>query len=161
MKRFLLWLWKVLPLSVGMQFVALWLMNRKFILGVVGVVVDEEGRILLLDHSYRNEFPWALPSGWVRRREQPGEAMARELREEVRLEVKDMTLLGLHLDPDLARADISLCCRPAEPGAMPVPSDVEIRAAGFFRPREFPHPLRSDQQSLADQALRRLGFKKV
>jgi len=142
-----------------MQFAALWLLNRKFLLGVVGVVVDEDGRVLLLDHSYRNDFPWALPSGWVRRDEQPGEAMARELREEVRLDVKDMTLLGIHLDPVVARADISLVCRPSQPGARPLPADVEIHAAGFYRVEDFPRPLRGDQLALVRKALERLGFE--
>ncbi len=142
-----------------MQFAALWLLNRKFLLGVIGVVVDEEGRVLLLDHSYRKEFPWALPSGWVRRGEQPDQAMVREIREEVHLDVKDMTLLGICLDQSLPRADITFVCRPADPGARPVPADLEIRAAGFYRTGAFPDPLSEDQSGLVKEALRRLGFE--
>jgi len=156
-KRFLLWLWRVLPLSSGLQFALLWLINPKFLLGVVGVVVDDRGRVLLLDHSYRNESPWALPGGWLRRGEQPAEALVRELREEVGLEVTDVTLLDVHLDPSVPRADISLVCRPARPDARPVPADVEVRAAGFYHLESFPHPLREDQTALIRRALRRLG----
>jgi ADP-ribose pyrophosphatase YjhB (NUDIX family) len=141
-----------------MRFLAVWLLHQKFILGVLAVVVDNEGRVLLLDHVYRSEFPWALPSGWVRRGEQLEEAITREIREEVRLEVKDVTLLRIHLDPSVPRVDITFLARPAAPGARPVPSDPEIRGAGFYFLQTTPRPLRADQLSLAEEGLRRLGF---
>ncbi len=124
----------------------------------MAVIVDDGGRILLLDHSYRNEYSWALPSGWVRRGEQPAEAVAREIREEVSLRVKDVTLLNLWLDPSLPRADLSFVGRPAESGAEPVPSDPEIRAAGFYSLDALPAPLRRDQMNLVLEAFRRLGL---
>ncbi len=162
MKRFLLWLWKVLPLTRGMQFAALWIMNRKFLLGVNGVVVDGDGRILLLRHSYRNDYPWGLPSGWVKRGEQPGEAILRELREEVGLEARAVSVLDVRIDRNLPRVDLTLLCRPCAPVAARLrPRDVEIQVAGFYRPGQFPGPLIDPQPEMIERGLAVLGDPRV
>lgn len=157
-KRFLLWLWRVLPLTRGMQFVALWLMNRKFLLGVNGVVVDSDGRVLLLRHSYRNDYPWGLPSGWVKGGEQPEAAIVRELREEVGLDARVICVLDVRIDHDLPRVDLTLLCRPSAPVTARLrPRDVEIQAAGFYRPGEFPGPLIDPQPEMIERGLAVLG----
>jgi 8-oxo-dGTP diphosphatase len=158
MKRLLLWLWKNLPMTAGMRFAALWLMNRKFLLGVNGVVVNEDGRVLLLYHSYRRDYPWGLPSGWVKRGEQPEEALIRELDEEVGLAVRVLALLDARIEPGLSRLDLTLLCRPLTPGATaPQPQDIEIQAAGFYRPGEFPGPLIRVQEEMITRGLALLG----
>jgi len=110
LKRFLLWLWRVLPMTRGTRFAALWRLN----LGVIGVVVDDAGRVLLLKHSYRNEFPWGLPAGWARRGEQPEETIVRELQEEVGLRVRVVSVLDARIDRTLPRTDLPLLCRPVD-----------------------------------------------
>jgi ADP-ribose pyrophosphatase YjhB (NUDIX family) len=55
--------------------------------GAVGVVFDPAGRVLLVEHAFRTDFPWGLPGGWVEHGEEPRDAVARELREELALEV--------------------------------------------------------------------------
>ncbi len=54
--------------------------------GALAVVVRPDGRLLLVDQAY-NEG-WALPGGDLRRGETVGEALARELREEIGLQVR-------------------------------------------------------------------------
>lgn len=80
--RFLLWLWRVLPLTAGQQWPLLWVINAKFLLGVMAVAFDEQGRVLLLHHTYRNRHPWGLPGGWLGAGESPAQGALRELREE-------------------------------------------------------------------------------
>jgi ADP-ribose pyrophosphatase YjhB (NUDIX family) len=62
--------------------------------GAVGAVFDAEGRVLIVEHAYRTDFPWGLPGGWVEPGEDPAHAVARELREELNLEVEVCDLIG-------------------------------------------------------------------
>jgi ADP-ribose pyrophosphatase YjhB (NUDIX family) len=55
--------------------------------GAVGVVFDRDGRVLLVEHAFRTDFPWGLPGGWVESGEEPSATVARELREELGLEI--------------------------------------------------------------------------
>ncbi len=54
--------------------------------GVLAVVFRPDGRLLLVDQPY---IPgWALPGGDLKRGENPGSGLARELREEIGLHVQ-------------------------------------------------------------------------
>ncbi len=56
-------------------------------IGVLAVVLDETGRVLLLDHVSRAEHPIGLPGGWLARAERPEDGVCRELHEELGLQV--------------------------------------------------------------------------
>src|SRR5215213_2792392 len=73
LRRMLLWLWRVLPLTIGMQWPLLWVINRKFLVGVMAIAFDEQERVLLLHHTYRRRYPWGLPGGWLGGGETPEE----------------------------------------------------------------------------------------
>jgi ADP-ribose pyrophosphatase YjhB (NUDIX family) len=63
-------------------------------LGVAALVEDAHGRILLVRHSYNPG--WRLPGGGVGRGEPPGDAILRELKEEVGLEGGNARFVSLH-----------------------------------------------------------------
>ena len=54
----------------------------KFLVGVLAVIFDDRGRVLLLKHTYRPDYPWGLPGGWLRAGEGAAEGIERELLEE-------------------------------------------------------------------------------
>ena len=60
---------------------AWWFVARPTSVGVLALVVDDEGRILLVEHTYRRG--WYLPGGGVHRQEPLEDTLRRELREEV------------------------------------------------------------------------------
>lgn len=57
-------------------------------MGVVGVVFNAEGQVLLVEHVFHPYVPWGLPGGWVERREDPAATLQREMREELELSVE-------------------------------------------------------------------------
>ncbi len=54
-------------------------------MGAGVVVFNEAGQILLLRHAFHGSHPWGLPGGWLNRKEEPADAVMRELREETGL----------------------------------------------------------------------------
>jgi 8-oxo-dGTP diphosphatase len=93
LRRGLLWLWRVLPLTGAMRWTCLWIINRKFLLGVMAVAFDDQDRVLVLHHTYRRDHPWGLPGGWLGAGEEPDQGALRELREETGFEGRIDALL--------------------------------------------------------------------
>ena len=118
---------------------AYWRFARAMTLGVRALVIDEEGRIFLVKHSYVSG--WHLPGGGVEAGETLGEALARELREEGNIEITAPPQLhGLFFNNRASRRDhVALfVVRAFRQSAAPVP-DREIVAHGFFAPDALPN----------------------
>ncbi|MHB9014038.1 MAG: NUDIX hydrolase [Ignavibacteriaceae bacterium] len=60
---------------------------------VIGIVRDENNKILLLDHKYRPD-PIAYPAGWLKKGEDPLTAIAREIKEETNFIVEPIRILS-------------------------------------------------------------------
>ena len=81
-------------------------MAVRFTVGVVGIVLDEAGRVLVVEHVFHPRSPWGLPGGWLESGENPSVGLAREIAEETGLEVEILRPLlidvarcgGRHLD---------------------------------------------------------------
>jgi 8-oxo-dGTP pyrophosphatase MutT (NUDIX family) len=54
--------------------------------GAAGLITDEEGKVLLVRHTYGRKN-WELPGGMVERGESPMEGAVREVQEETGLSV--------------------------------------------------------------------------
>ena len=118
---------------------AYWRFARAMTLGVRALIIDEEGRIFLVKHSYVSG--WHLPGGGVEVGETLGEALVRELREEGNIEITAAPRLhGLFFNNRASRRDhVALfIVRAFRQSAAPVP-DREIVAHGFFAPDALPN----------------------
>lgn len=56
------------------------------------MIFDEQGRVLLLKHTYR-KFEWGIPAGGLEYNEQPDKAIVREFFEETGMQIKVEKLL--------------------------------------------------------------------
>ncbi len=84
----------------------------KFSAGVVGVVFNDEGQVLLVEHVFHPYTPWGLPGGWVGRRESPGDTVMRELEEELQLTIEVGPVLLAEVDePHQNHLDFAFLCR--------------------------------------------------
>ena len=72
---------------------AYWLVARPRKDGVK-CVLTRERQVLLVRHTYGPETRWELPGGGVKRRERPADAVRREAREELGVDVADWRFLG-------------------------------------------------------------------
>jgi len=109
-----------------------WRFARAMTLGVRALVIDGEGRIFLVKHSYVSG--WHLPGGGVETGETLKEALARELMEEGSIELTGPPVLhGLFFNGRVSRRDhVALyVVRDFRQISAPV-SNREIVAHGFF-----------------------------
>lgn len=63
--------------------------------GAVVAVFDDIGRVLIVEHVFRTDHPWGLPGGWVSRGEAPEDTVARELHEELQLDIDVRELIAV------------------------------------------------------------------
>jgi 8-oxo-dGTP pyrophosphatase MutT (NUDIX family) len=109
-----------------------WRFSRGLTLGVRAVVLDRDGRVFLIKHSYSEG--WQLPGGGVEAGETLLEALARELAEEGNIELTGPPALhGIYFHPFYSNRDhvTIYVVRDFRQTAPPVPNG-EIVAHGFF-----------------------------
>jgi ADP-ribose pyrophosphatase YjhB (NUDIX family) len=113
-------------------------LTRGMTLGVRGVVLDEQGRVLLVEHTYLHG--WWLPGGGVDRGETAEAALVRELREEAGVEpVARPVLISLHSNEPWFRGDHVALFRVDGCRRLDLrPDPQEISAVDFFAPEDLP-----------------------
>jgi ADP-ribose pyrophosphatase YjhB (NUDIX family) len=94
LKPLLLRVWRDVPFPNWAREIFLRLINPSFMVGAMALIQDEQGRILLLEHTYRRDVPWGLPGGWLKYAESPESGLAREVHEETGLDVSVDELLA-------------------------------------------------------------------
>src|SRR5581483_2231352 len=78
-----------------LQWYLLWFLHHKFIIGVSGIILDEQNRVLLLRHRYWRAGSWGLPGGYAERSETLEETLCREVREETGYAIEVTKHLGI------------------------------------------------------------------
>jgi mutator protein MutT len=106
--------------------------------------------VLLLKHRFRPGAGWGLPGGFIEKGEQPEEALRRELREEIKLEVERARLFTARAFKTPRQVEIVFIVQAiGEPERL----SFEIQKAEWFLPNELPKGLPSDQAQLIKRAL--------
>lgn len=82
----------------------------KYSIGVVGVVINEQREVLLVEHVFHPKLPWGLPGGWIGFNEDPTQAVIREFAEELKLRI-DIDCLLLMQRTQYHHLDIAYLCR--------------------------------------------------
>jgi len=126
------------------------LSESRFTVTVGAVVVDSRKRVLLLHHRFRPGDGWGIPGGFMRPREQPEEAVRRELREEIGLEIEITSVAFIRTLQVCRQVEIIFRC---EPKGTPLPRGFEITRAEWFDMNSLPDGLDNDQRGLIRRAL--------
>ena len=71
MMTILLKIWKSLKLPTSLQLFAMRRVNDQFLIGVTGIIFNDQNEILLIKHSYRDNGKWSLPGGYIKGKEHP------------------------------------------------------------------------------------------
>ena len=126
------------------------LSHPRFAVTAGAVILDNAGRVLLLKHRFRPGTGWGMPGGFMQEGEQPEEALRRELREEVGLEVENLELLITRAFKVPRQVEIVFTAR-----AIGDTNELnyEIQKAAWFFPDELPRELPKDQAQIIIRAL--------
>lgn len=150
MKRALVWLWRRLR---PFQWRILWIMNATFMVGVSGVIRNEQGQVLLLKHRLwaARGGDWGVPTGYAKRREKLEDTVVREVREETGLEVRTGSLIRLRSG---FRFRIEVAYEAHVVGGTLKLDPFEIVDAKWFDPDELPDGTRHAHRTLVAQVAR-------
>lgn len=149
MKTILARLWRALHLPKGIQLLFMRLFQDKFLIGVTGIILNDQNEVLLFKHRYR-AHAWSLPGGYLKGGEHPKEGLEREIKEESGLVVSVDQQLKTRTDRDNAVLD--MCYIGILIGGEFTPTH-EVSEYGFFAVDKMPL-LRSNQVFLIDTALK-------
>ena len=141
-------IWRRLPTIVRWR--AARLGQARFTVTVAATLFDDESRILLLEHVFRADQGWGVPGGFIVKGEQPEEALRRELREEISIDIDEVKLLFTRTLVRLKQVEIYYRARVV---GEPKPSSFEIKQAQWFTLDNLPASLSQDQRKLIARAL--------
>jgi 8-oxo-dGTP pyrophosphatase MutT (NUDIX family) len=130
-----------------------WRFSRGMTLGVRGLVLDAQGRVFLVKHSYVSG--WHLPGGGVEPGETIRQALERELREEGNIELTGNPLFhALYFNGHVSDRDhVALFIVRAFRQSAPPQPDHEIIAHGFYAPNALPEGTSSATRTRIAEAL--------
>jgi len=120
--------------------------HERFLVGVTGLGVDAQGRVLLARHRF-GAPQWRFLGGFLGRRERVEDALAREIREETGLSIEVGPVLEVVTGFRWARVELVFAFRVIG-GAEAL--TAEVAELGWFAPDALPD-VRADQRGLIER----------
>ena len=138
-----------------------WLAQRGTTLGVRGIVIDAQRRVLLVRHGYAPG--WHFPGGAVDRGETVRDAVIRELLEETAVTVEgEPSLFGVYTNfRQFPRDHVVAFVIPHYSRGTPPPSSFEIREQGFYPVDALPEGTTSGTRGRLDELLSGAAMRAV
>jgi ADP-ribose pyrophosphatase YjhB (NUDIX family) len=140
--------WRALPKRARRAIVRV--IEPHFTVATSVVIHDDEGRVLLLKHVFRPGSGWGVPGGFLAKREQPEDAIRRELREEIGLELDALELGFVHTLEFTNQIEIVFRARGR---GEPRPRGLEIETYRWFPTSELPEELPASQRRVIARTL--------
>ena len=125
------------------------LTHTRFTVTAGALIFNDASEILLLKHRFRAGTGWGLPGGFLEAGEQPIDALRRELREELGLEVEDVEIFHVRSFKKPKQVEVLFRCRA---NAQVRPRTMEVERAEWFSLDSIPAGLPRDQRALVEQA---------
>lgn len=141
MMRLSLRIWGKFP--VWTHTLASILLRPRFRMAVAALVFNEQGQVLLFEHTYR-KFPWGIPAGGLEPGEQPADGIIREFHEETGMTICPERLLLAHNSPHFRHVSLLYLCKVV---AGEFRESDEISAIQYFDVNNLP-PMLFDEKDL-------------
>ena len=125
------------------------LTHARFTVTAGGLIFNDAGEILLLKHRFRAGSGWGLPGGFINAGEQPIDALRRELREEIELEVQDVEIFSTRSFKKPRQVEVLFRCRA---NGSVTPRTMEVERAEWFSLQSLPAGLPRDQRLIVERA---------
>ena len=125
------------------------LAHTRFTVTAGAVIFNDKGEVLLLKHRFRAGSGWGLPGGFMEKGEQPIDALRRELREEIGLELDDVKVFAARSFKKPKQVEVLFRARA---NAQVKSQTVEVERAEWFAIDALPEGLPRDQRVYIERA---------
>ena len=123
--------------------------HTRFTVTAGAVIFNDQKQVLLLKHRFRAGSGWGLPGGFLERGEQPIDALRRELREEIGLELEDVEIFASRSFEKPKQVEVLFRARA---NAHVKSLTIEVERAEWFALDALPQGLPRDQKVYIERA---------